>query len=483
MKLPALLAAAALLLARLSAADYEAGVFTAPDGGKLPYQILKPENYDAAKKYPLVIFLHGSGDRGDDNKAQLKWGGSLFPGQDVREKFPAFVIFPQCPRDQKWVEIGWSVEAPVAPADPGATQKLLIALIDKVAGEFSIDPDRHYLTGLSMGGFGTWDLIVRHPGRWAAAAPICGGGDKTKAAAAKGIPVWAFHGDADGVVKVERTIEMVAALKAANGSVAQTIYPGVGHNSWSLAFAEANFLPWMFAQRRGQAAQKMELAVSPLTALAMPAENAFPGAGPLQVGEWFKNLWLKRRTGFSRNVAVEKGAIVFLGDSITQGWGSLAEDFPGMKVANRGISGDTARGVRYRLRGDVLDLNPKAVSILIGTNDLALGGEPQQVIDNIKAIVAELQKQNPEIPIILNRVMPRGPSPGKFPEKIQQLNGMIDAMVAADAHLTVCDTWGIFDDGKGSCKKEEFPDMLHPNKAGYAKWKTALTDVFAKLKL
>ena len=130
-----------------------------------------------------------------------------------------------------------------------------------------------------------------------------------------------------------------------------------------------------------------------------------------------------------------------------------------------------------------MELQPKAVSLLIGTNDLSLGGEPEQVIENIKAIIAELQKQNPNVPIVINRVMPRGPVPGRFPERIQKLNALIDGLVAADKRLTICDTWTIFDDGKGSCKKEEFPDMLHPNKIGYAKWKTALSEVFAKLKL
>jgi lysophospholipase L1-like esterase len=192
---------------------------------------------------------------------------------------------------------------------------------------------------------------------------------------------------------------------------------------------------------------------------------------------------MQRRVDFKKNVERDKGAVVFLGDSITQGWGSLAKDFPNLKTANRGISGDTSRGVRYRLREDVLDLNPRAVSLLIGTNDLALGGEPEQVIANIQAIVAELQKQNANVPIVLNRVMPRGPQPGKFPEKIQKLNAMIDEMAKKDSRLTLCDSWTIFDDGKGSCKKEEFPDMLHPNAVGYAKWKAALAEVFAKLKL
>jgi lysophospholipase L1-like esterase/poly(3-hydroxybutyrate) depolymerase len=483
MTLRALLGSLVLLSGVAQADDYEARVFAAEDGGKLPYRLLKPVNYDASQQYPLVVLLHGAGERGDDNKAQLKWGGSLFTKPENREKYPAFVLVPQCPKDRKWVEMDWGGEDGVAPADPGPTQKLLIATIDSLQKEFSIDIDRHYITGLSMGGYGTWDLITREPGRWAAAAPICGGGDKSKAGNAKAIPVWAFHGAADAVVKPVRSTLMVEALKKAGGTVSYTLYPGVAHDSWSFAFAEPTFLPWMFAQKRGQPAQKMDLAMSPLTVLAMPPENVFPGSGPLQLADWFKKLWMQRRVEFSKNAEKEKGAVVFLGDSITQGWATLASDFPNLKVANRGISGDTSRGVRYRLKEDVMSLQPRAVSLLIGTNDLALGGEPAQVIENIKAIIAELQKQNANVPLVLNRVMPRGPAPGKFPDKIRELNAGIDALVAADKRLTLCDTWTIFDDGKGSCKKEEFPDMLHPNKAGYAKWKEALAATFEKIQL
>ncbi len=480
MKLPSALLALAMSSTLLPAANYISGTLATGDG-TLPYRLLKPANFDATKKYPLVVLLHGAGERGDDNKSQLKWGGGLFADAATQEKYPAFVLVPQCPRDKKWVEIDWAAPKPVAPADPGTIQKLLLATVDAVQKEFPIDPDRLYLTGLSMGGYGTWDLITRHPEKWAAAAPICGGGDPSKAAAAKSLPVWAFHGSADNVVKPERTREMVEVLKAAGAPIAYTEYAGIGHDSWSSAFAEPSFLPWMFAQKRGTPA-KMDLANSAFAALAMPAAEVFPGEGPLQVGDWFKKLWLSKRVEFSNNVAKEKGAIVFLGDSITQGWSTAQKDFSTRKIANRGISGDTSRGVRYRLKEDVLDLNPKAVSILIGTNDLALGGTPEQVAGNIKAIIAELQKQNPSVPIILNRVMPRG-GDKDFPARIAKLNGLIDAIATADKRIVICDSHSIFDDGTGKCKKEEFPDMLHLNAAGYAKWKAALEDTLAKLKL
>ncbi|MEO6787345.1 MAG: GDSL-type esterase/lipase family protein, partial [Chthoniobacteraceae bacterium] len=304
-----------------------------------------------------------------------------------------------------------------------------------------------------------------------------------RAAAAKAVPVWAFHGLEDKVVPPVRSEEMVAALRAGGGTAAITEYPGVAHDSWTFAYSEPHLLPWLFAQHRGEPAQKMELATSQFTALAMPPENVFPGAGPLQVAPWFQKLWMMRRLEFSKNKDREQRTVVFFGDSITQGWDTLAKDFPNLHVVNRGISGDTSRGLRYRVKEDVLDLHPRAVSLLIGTNDLALGGTPAHVIDNIRAIVAELQKQNRNTRIVLNLVMPRGPKPGVFPEKIRALNALIGDFAKKDPRIAVCDTWSIFDDGNGICKKEEFRDMLHPNKVGYAKWKAALDEVFARLKL
>jgi beta-glucosidase len=276
---------------------------------------------------------------------------------------------------------------------------------------------------------------------------------------------------------------MVASLRATGVKVALTEYPGVAHDSWTYAFSEPNLLEWLFAQRRGQPAQKMALAVSQYTALAMPPESVFPGSGPLQQAAWFQKLWMVRRVEFARSKNKEQRPVVFFGDSITQGWKDLAKDFPNLIAVNRGISGDTSRGLRYRLKEDVLDLHPRAVVVLIGTNDLALGGTPAQVIDNITAIVAELEKQNRNVKIVLNLVMPRGPQPGQFPEKIRQLNTLMQEFAKKNGRILICDTWSIFDDGKGSCKKEEFPDMLHPNKVGYAKWKAALDEILAKLNL
>jgi len=469
-----------LLVVAAVAEDFEARVHKQPDGVELPYRLLKPLNYDKATKYPLVVFLHGSGERGSDNAKQIGYIAGLTTNKELREKFPCFVIAPQCPDEKKWVEMPWDGITGDAPKETSPVQQSLLGALDSLAKEFSLDPDRLYITGLSMGGYGTWDLITRFPDKWAAAIPICGGGDKARAGLAKPVPVWAFHGADDTVVLPVRTQDMVDGLRAAGGRASYTLYPAVSHDAWIQAYSEPNLLPWLFAQKRGQGA-KLALAYSEKT-IPMPDEKYFTGQGPITISDWFKGHWIECRQRFTKTPDNEQGAVVFLGDSITEGWQTLAKDFPRFKTANRGIAGDTSRGVLFRM-DEVLNLKPKAVSLLIGTNDLGLGGEPEQIAANIKEIVALLQKQNPKMPIVINRVMPRGKVPGLFPDKIQKLNGLIDELVKSNKRLTLCDTWSIFDNGSGECKVEEFPDMLHLNPAAYAKWQNALDAVFKKLNL
>lgn len=460
--------------------EYEARTFNGPDGATLPYRLLLPKNYDQTKKYPLVLFLHGAGERGTDNAVQLKHGAPLFLKPEVRDKFPCIVIAPQCPLEQTWIAIpnGFAGPNPFS-EEPTAPMKLVIGLLDEVTKNFPIDQDREYVTGLSMGGYGTWDLLTRFPQRWAAAAPVCGGGDVQRIAPAKDVAIWAFHGTRDTTVPFVRTQEMVAALQAAGGKPQFSEYPYLGHDSWTTAYAEPELLPWMFAQKRGSVVAWDQVA----SRFSQPPSNLCSGAGPMQSGIWFRALWSGRREQWSKSVNNDQGSLVFFGDSITQGWKTLATDFPAIKVANRGISGDTTRGLRTRLQGDVLDLHPKAVSMLIGTNDLDQGGTPEVVLENVKAIIAAFHQANPEMPIILNKVMPRGPKAGLFPEKIRELNGLYEEAFKNDPKVVFCDTWTLFDDGQGSCKKEEFPDMLHPNAIGYAKWTEALQPIFVKLGL
>jgi predicted peptidase len=248
MFLPLVILGLSTALAR-AADDYEALVYKG-DGGELLYRLLKPKDYDPQQKYPLVLFLHGAGERGSDNSAQLRHVTAIFTAKENREKFPCFVLAPQCPDGQKWSDVDWGASRASQPEKAAKPMALAVKLIGDLEKQYSIDPKRLYITGLSMGGYGTWDAIVRWPDMFAAAVPICGGGDETTADVIAKLPIWVFHGDKDGAVKVERSRNMVEALKKAGGSPKYTEYPGVGHNSWEPASKEPELLPWLFRQKR-----------------------------------------------------------------------------------------------------------------------------------------------------------------------------------------------------------------------------------------
>ena len=216
------------------------------------YRLLSPETIEDGKTYPVVLFLHGAGERGRDNKIQLKYLPTFLATPELRKKFPAFVIAPQCPRHEKWVEVDWgSGKSTPTTDEPTPSMEATIGILQHVLENYPADRSRVYLTGLSMGGYGSWDLACRHPDWFAAVTPICGGGDEQQAAKIKDLPLWAFHGDADRAVPVERSRTMIAALKAAGGSPKYTELEGVGHNSWTPAYTgEFGLLDWMFEQQR-----------------------------------------------------------------------------------------------------------------------------------------------------------------------------------------------------------------------------------------
>lgn len=215
--------------------------------------------------------------------------------------------------------------------------------------------------------------------------------------------------------------------------------------------------------------------------LTIPAsDEGLPGEGPVRRYEWFTNLWAAKRAGWAKRVQEDQNAVVFLGDSITQGWGdNLGGAFPGMKVANRGISGDTTRGVLMRLPGDVLVLKPAAVVLLIGTNDLEERADPDVIASNLKAILASLKEHNPRMPIVLCSVFPSSESKKRPATSIKRINELYAAAVKGDAQVTPVNTWLLFADAQGDAKAEEFPDLLHPNQAGYKKWAAALRPILA----
>jgi len=215
------------------------------------YRLRSPSKIEKGEKYPLIFFLHGAGERGDDNRKQMQHFPELWRKPAFAAKFDAFVLAPQCRRGEKWVEIPWStkVSAPLPRAPSDQMAAALLAL-EKTLKENPIDETRLYLTGLSMGGYGSWYLAARYPKRFAAVAPICGGGPEAQAANLVGVPLWAWHGSADRAVPVERSRNMIAAIKKAGGKPKYSELAGVAHASWVRAYQPDGLLPWMLRQRR-----------------------------------------------------------------------------------------------------------------------------------------------------------------------------------------------------------------------------------------
>ena len=223
---------------------------------EIHYRLMKPAAVDKDQKYPLVVFLHGAGERGNDNVAQLQYFPTQLAQQRWRDRFPCYVLAPQCREDRKWVEVDWSSSGdPEMPETAGEQMQSVMLMIERTLKDEQIDADRVYLTGLSMGGFGSFDLGARHPEWFAAVAPICGAADPSKMAALKSTPIWIVHGDQDEAVPVNRSRSAVKALRDAGGYPIYTELPGVGHDSWTPSYADNDgVVPWMFRQRRIDAA-------------------------------------------------------------------------------------------------------------------------------------------------------------------------------------------------------------------------------------
>jgi len=236
---------------------FEKRTYTSSTGQELPYRILYPENYDKTKKYPLILFLHGAGERGKDNEKQLTHGSTLFTDSTNRKAYPAIVIFPQCPEEGYWgnvdvnrstspITLQFDYTKPITPALQAA-----IELLKKIIVSEGVDKSRVYITGLSMGGMGTFEAVYRYPELFAAAVPICGGADvEAYDKRVSKIPFRIFHGDQDGVVDVKHSRAIVKKLMVLNATVVYIEYPEVNHNSWDNAFAEPDFLSWIFSKKR-----------------------------------------------------------------------------------------------------------------------------------------------------------------------------------------------------------------------------------------
>ena len=244
-----------LSLLPLSAQEtYQKEAFVSSRGDTLLYRLLRPAAVKAGEKYPLVLFLHGAGERGNDNEKQLGHGGQMWLNPVNREKYPSFVLVPQCPESGYWayterpesfVPAEMPLDNPISPVF-----RTLKDLLDTYLAMPQVDKNRVYIIGLSMGGMGTYDMVVRFPEIFAAAIPICGTVNPARLKAAKDVKFRIFHGDADNVVTTEGSREAYKALKAAGAEVEYIEFPGCSHGSWNPAFNEPDFMSWLFSQKK-----------------------------------------------------------------------------------------------------------------------------------------------------------------------------------------------------------------------------------------
>jgi predicted peptidase len=227
-------------------------------GDTIPYRILFPQNFDPTKKYALILVLHGSGERGNNNESQLVYGPKLFLNDTIRAKYPAIVVFPQCPVNSYWSNVKIEINASgkniyhfVEGGEPTKAMSALLALTSQLLDKPYIDKHRVYVGGLSMGGMGTFEILRRKPDLFAAAFAICGGDNTLNAKIyAKKVPLWIFHGAKDDEVPADHSLVMVEAIKAAGGNPKFTLYPNDTHNSWNDAFAEPGLMPWLFLHKK-----------------------------------------------------------------------------------------------------------------------------------------------------------------------------------------------------------------------------------------
>ena len=224
------------------------------DGKTLPYRYLEPQNIKSNKKYPVVLFLHGAGERGIDNEAQLLHCSGQFLNPEIQEKYPAYVFFPQAPKGAFWsipdrlTELSQDMFASVN--EPSWQLQTIKAMVDSIIQLSHVDPKRVYIMGISMGAMATYELCWRYPHLFAAAVPICGGADINRLASAAIIHWRIYHGDADKVVPVTFSRTAYKALKQAGAKIIYREFAGCTHNSWNPAFNDPDLFPWLFKQKR-----------------------------------------------------------------------------------------------------------------------------------------------------------------------------------------------------------------------------------------
>jgi predicted peptidase len=235
---------AVAIIASDPSAEFARNIYESEYGGSIPYQFLVPDNLQADRDYPLIVFLHSSGEVGTDNKIQLVNFPIHWINEENKQAYPAYILAPQCPQSSRWVNSMGKTELPTE------SMRLTIELIEELLEEHNIDRQRIYVIGISLGGAGVYDIVSRRPDLFAAAVPICGSSSMADVSSMKEVALWIFHGEDDQVVSVSAPRMIVQALEAEGASPRYTEYENAGHGIWGLAYDESEFLPWLFSQQK-----------------------------------------------------------------------------------------------------------------------------------------------------------------------------------------------------------------------------------------
>lgn len=239
--------------------DFSREMLVAEDGYTLPYRLYIPKNYDCGVLYPVMIFMHGAGERGDDNESQIKVGLPHVFDDPESPAYNSIIIAPQCPSDKQWVYTPWA-KGCYSTSDVTESRECqaVIEILKLIVAEYNVDKSRIYITGLSMGGFATWDLLARHSSIFAAGMPVCGGGDPSQAKVLSEIPIRTFHGLLDDAVPTEGTREMYAAIKAlGKGKIRYTEFENGYHNIWDDVYSNKSNINWLFSNVKRAKEKKM----------------------------------------------------------------------------------------------------------------------------------------------------------------------------------------------------------------------------------
>ncbi len=435
-------------------------VFEASNGLKMPYRLYVPEDYDENKEYSFLLFLHGAGNRGDNNESQVSVNTGLinriiggekvtYNGEEIDTSKEFIIIAPQCAKEQQWVDTPWDVKPdPSYSLDNVAISDHMTAvveLINDAKEKYNLDETRLYATGLSMGGFGVWDLLARYPGLFAAAIPMGGAGDISKAAEIAETPVWTFHQLLDKTVSPEGTLAMVGALTDAQGEVKFTPYFDPQHNAWTKGYVEEELLQWLYSHTTDR------------KKIAFVGDSITYGAGiPDPIPESFPSV-IKARIGKSYEIA-------------NFGKPAMSALYSSVKPYN--TTEEYTKSLEYD--ADIL-------FIMFGTNDIKNEnwdtGKDNFVPDYVD-MINQYKKGNPELEVFVG-VPPRIFKENVYGErspKILEEEGIPGVYkVIEETGATAID---FFTPTKDS--PELFGDFLHPNAAGYRAFADIAMDVMFK---